>query len=67
MKTQTDRVIDALVNKGQELTAKQIGARFGAANPAGLIYSLRQKGFNISLVTRYDTKGRMTLKYVYVK
>lgn len=65
-KTQTDRIIDALVNKRQALTAKQITARFGAANPHGLVYSLRKKGMNVKLVTTTDTRGRETSKYTYV-
>jgi|688.fasta_scaffold183392_4 hypothetical protein len=66
VKTQTDRVINALVTKGQALTAKQISARFGAANPHGLVYSLRKKGLNIKLVTTKDSRGRETSKYTYV-
>ena len=50
-KTQTDRVIEALVVKGQSLTAKQITSRFGAANPHGLVYNLRKKGVKVDLIT----------------
>lgn len=67
VKTQTARAINAFVNKGQALTAKQITARFGAANPRGLVYSLRQKGYNVKLVTTKDSRGRETSKYTYVK
>ena len=66
MATQTDRVINVLVTKRQPLTAKQITARFGAANPHGLIYNLRQKGMKIELVTTTDSRGRETSKYKYV-
>ena len=65
-KTQTERAIDALVNKRQTLTAKQITSRFGAANPHGLVYNLRQKGYDVKLVTTKDSRGRETSKYTYV-
>jgi len=66
MKTQTERVINALVTKRQALTAKQISSRFGAANPHGLVYSLRKKGFKIELVTTANSRGVETSKYTYV-
>jgi hypothetical protein len=65
-KTQTNRVIEALVVKGQALTAKQIASRFGAANPYGLVYSLRKKGVKVDLVTTRNSRGRETSKYMYV-
>lgn len=57
-----ERVLNALRN-GDELTAKQITARFGAGNPGSVIQSLRFEGFPIYLNTHTDTKGRVTNKY----
>ena len=60
--TKTDRVLTAL-QEGQELTAKQIAARFSVGNPGSVIASLRNSGFAVHLNTRTDTKGRKTNKY----
>jgi hypothetical protein len=56
------KVLTALQN-GQELTAKQIKARFGAGNPAAVIQALRFNGFPIYLNTVTDSKGRVYNKY----
>lgn len=66
MTSVTDRVYDALVLKGQDLTAKQIAARYGVDNPYNPIYELRNEGFRIRLLENTDTKGRVTRKYRYV-
>ena len=60
--TNTERLFNAL-EEGQELTAKQITARFGIANPRAAVYDLRTSGYPIYLNKRKDTKGRQTLKY----
>ena len=60
--TKTGRVLTAL-QEGQELTAKQIAARFNVGNPGSVIASLRNSGFAVYLNTHTDTKGRMTKKY----
>lgn len=56
------KVLSALT-EGQELTSKQIKARFGAGNPAAVIQALRFSGYSIYLNTHKDTKGRVTQKY----
>jgi hypothetical protein len=56
------KVLTALQG-GQELTAKQIKARFGAGNPAAVIQALRFNGFPIYLNTVTDSKGRVYNKY----
>ncbi len=61
--TAVDRVYEALVVKGEELTAKQISARYNIANPYDTVYTLRMEGFPIYLNTRTDSKGRVTQKY----
>ena len=56
------RVLEAL-RKGEELTAKQIAARFGVKNPTATVSDLSFAGFAIYANQRKDTKGRMTTKY----
>lgn len=58
-----DRVYEALVLKGEELTAKQISARYNVANPHDTVYTLRMEGYPIYLNQRTDSKGRVTQKY----
>lgn len=58
-----DRVYDAIVLKGQKLTAKQIAARFNVANPRDTVYTLRNEGYPIEINKYVDTKGRVTRKY----
>lgn len=60
--TQTQRVLEAL-KAGEELTAKQITARFGVASPTKVISNVRQEGFAVYLNKHVDTKGRITHKY----
>jgi hypothetical protein len=60
-----DRVYQALVLKGEELTAKQIAARYNVANPHDTVYKLRMEGWSIYLNQRVDSKGRVTQKYRY--
>lgn len=60
--TQTNIVLNALKD-GQKLTAKQISARYGVANPRSVIHTLRTEGYAIYLNKHVDTKGRVTMKY----
>jgi len=60
--TNTARVLEVL-KSGEELTAKQISARFGIANARATISALRSEGYAIYLNERKDTKGRVTNKY----
>jgi hypothetical protein len=46
--TKTEKVITALEG-GAELTAKQITARYGVANPRAVISSLRMQGYPVFL------------------
>ena len=57
-----ERVLEVL-STGQELTAKQIEARFGVGNARATISALRMKGNSIYANTRTDTKGRAKTKY----
>jgi len=61
--TKTQRLIEALQN-GEELTSKQITARFGIANPTATVSDLRLRhGYAVYANQRTDTKGRVTTKY----
>lgn len=61
--TKSSKLLEAL-RKGEELTAKQITARFGIANPTATVSDLRLRGgFAIYANEHTDTKGRETVKY----
>jgi predicted ArsR family transcriptional regulator len=61
--TRTSRLIEALQN-GEELTARQIAARFGIANPTATVSDLRlRNGFAVYANRRTDSRGRTTTKY----
>lgn len=61
--TKTNRLLEALRN-GEELTAKQITARFGIANPTATVSDLRlRNGFAVYGNQRRNSRGQMTTKY----
>ncbi len=60
--TKQSRVLEAL-QSGEQLTAKQIGARFGVKNPTATISNIRLSGFAVYANQHTDTKGRVTTKY----
>ena len=61
--TKSSMLVEALQN-GEELTVKQIRARFGIANPTATVSNIRMyDGFAIYANKHTDTKGRMTTKY----
>jgi predicted transcriptional regulator len=63
METKTQRLIDALQN-GDQLTAKQIRARFGLKNPTATVSDLRLRlGYAVYANSHTDTKGRVSTKY----
>ena len=47
--TKVDKVFEALVVRGEELTAAQIKSRYGIANPHDAVYQIRQNGYAIYL------------------
>ena len=57
-----ERVLEVL-STGQELTAKQIEARFGVGNARATVSALRMKGYPIYANEHKDTKGRVKTKY----
>jgi len=60
--TKQDKLIEAL-QSGDRLTAKQITARFGIANPTATVSDLRFAGFAVYANQHTDTKGRVSTKY----
>lgn len=60
--TKQARLLEALRN-GEQLTAKQISARFGVKNPTATVSDLRYAGFAVYANQHKDTKGRVTTKY----
>lgn len=62
IETKQARVLMAL-QKGEQLTAKQIASRFGVKNPTATVSDLRFAGFAIYANSHKDTKGRVTTKY----
>ncbi len=57
-----DRAFTAFT-QGQSLTARQLAARYGVANPYDLVHRLRSEGVRIKLTTTTNSKGRETRKY----
>jgi predicted ArsR family transcriptional regulator len=63
MMTKSERLVEAL-KTGEKLTAKQIAARFGIANPTATVSDLRLRGgYSIYANEHKDTKGRVSVKY----
>ena len=60
--TKTEKVITALEG-GAELTAKQITARYGVANPRAVISSLRMQCYPVFLNQRTNSFGETYSKY----
>ena len=60
--TKQNRVLEAL-QSGEQLTAKQIAARFSIANPTATISNIRFAGYAVYANEHKDTKGRVTTKY----
>lgn len=60
--TKTARVLTAFQN-GEELTAKQIAARFRVGNPGRVVHYLRENGYPIYSNARTNAKGETKVKY----
>ena len=56
------RVLEAF-QKGEQLTAAQIKARFGVKNPTATVSDLRYDGYAIYANQHTDTKGRVKTFY----
>jgi len=57
------KIREAIVRRGEELTAAQLKARYGTVKPRQMIYQLRNEGYDITRFKSVDTKGRVTYKY----
>lgn len=55
--------VEAALLNGQELTAKQIAARFGVKSPSKVVSMVRQRGNAVYLNTRTNKAGEVTRKY----
>ena len=60
--TKSGRLLEAL-NSGEALTAAQIKARFGIANPTATVSDLRFSGYAIYANQHKNSKGQTTTKY----
>ena len=61
--TKQQKLVTSLIN-GNELTAKQITARFGLQNPTAAINHVRNRvGLNVITFESVDSKGRSKTKY----
>jgi hypothetical protein len=60
--SKTTRLLEAL-QRGEELTAKQIASRFEIANPTATVSSLRFAGFAVYANKRTNSRGETYTKY----
>lgn len=60
--TKQGRLTEALL-AGEELTAAQIAARFGVANPTATISDIRFAGFPVYANTRKNSRGEAVTRY----
>lgn len=60
--TKQERLLEALQN-GEQLTAKQISARFGIANPTATVSDLRFAGYAVYANKRTNNRGNTYTKY----
>ena len=65
--TKVEKVFEALVNRGEQLTANQIKTRYGIANPHDAVYQIRQNGYAIYLNNSKNSKGETVSRYRYGK
>lgn len=60
--TKQSRLTEALLN-GEQLTAKQIAARFSIANPTATISEIRFSGIPVYANTSKNSKGESVTRY----
>ena len=60
--SQKAKVLAALKN-GEQLTAKQISARFSAKNPHDVVRQIREEGFAVYANERTNSKGETKTFY----
>jgi len=65
--TKQGKLFDALVLKGETLTASQISKRFSIKNPTATISDIRQRGYAIYASQRKAGNGVVVTEYVHGK
>jgi hypothetical protein len=60
--TKQTRLLEAF-QSGEQLTAKQIAARFNIANPTATISNIREMGYSIYANRRTNSRGDTYTKY----
>ena len=65
--TKTGKVFNAIVRKGETLSASEISKRFGVKNPTATISDIRKRGYAIYANTRKAGNGVQVTEYVMGK
>jgi len=63
LKTKTGKVFNAIVRKGETMSASEISKRFGVKNPTATISNIRQRGYAIYANTRKAGNGVQVTEY----
>ena len=63
LKTKTGKVFNAIVCKGETMSASEISKRFGVKNPTATISNIRQRGYAIYANTRKAGNGVQVTEY----
>lgn len=58
-----EKLFDALVDRGEQLSAQQIKSRYGIANPHDAVYQIRRMGYAVYLNETTNSKGETVSKY----
>ena len=65
--TKTGKVFNAIVRKGETLSAAEISKRFGVKNPTATISDIRKRGYAIYANTRKAGNGVVVTEYRHGK
>jgi Mn-dependent DtxR family transcriptional regulator len=63
LETKTGKVFNAIVRKGETMSAAEISKRFGVKNPTATISNIRQRGYAIYANTRKAGNGVTVTEY----
>ena len=67
LQTKTGKLAQALINKGESLTAAMAKKRFGIENVRSAVSRIRQLGYTVNAVQTKAKNGVVTTKYQHVK
>jgi hypothetical protein len=67
IQTKTGKLAQALINKGESLTAAMAKKRFGIENVRSAVSRIRQLGYTVNAVQTKAKNGVVTTKYQHVK